>query len=141
MAPPWLQPLECGPLLRAARHAARLSQRELAAASGVSQRQICRFEMGSSSPPLDVATLLFAATDHRLQVVDEWGRALEAMKHDAEEDAAGRHYPAHVDLRSTKEWGSWWLDPAPIAPYIRQRPDWTFDRPALPDEGDDWEME
>jgi hypothetical protein len=82
---------------------------------------------------LAIAALLLISADCRLELLGPDGSSLEPMTHDAELDDADRHYPAHANLRSTKEWGSWWLDPAPIAPYIRRRPEWTFDLPALPE--------
>ena len=90
---------------------------------------------------LAMAVILLVAADCRFEVLTADGSALQPLTHDAELDDANRHYPAHVNLRSTKEWGSWWLDPAPIAPFIRRRPDWTFDRPAPPDLDGDWQID
>jgi transcriptional regulator with XRE-family HTH domain len=123
----WFQTFEVGALLRAARHDARWSQKQLAAASGVSLRQISRYEAGQCRPRIDVFALLMSVMDHTVQVLDPAGRPLEPMLFDAELDDAGRHYPAAVDLRPVLEYGDWWLDRAPLSQVVR-RPGWTYDR-------------
>jgi transcriptional regulator with XRE-family HTH domain len=123
----WFQLFDVGPLLRAARHNARWSQKQLAAASGVSLRQISRYEAEQCRPRIDVFALLMSVMDHTVQVLDPAGRELEPMLFDAELDEAGRHYPAAVDLRPVLEYGDWWLDRAPLSDVVR-RPDWTYDR-------------
>ncbi|MCU1678549.1 MAG: hypothetical protein JWM93_3307 [Frankiales bacterium] len=80
---------------------------------------------------LSAAAILLSAMDCRLEALGPTGSPLEPLTHDRERDEARRHFPAHVDLRSTEHWGSWWLDRAPIGEFMR-RPDWTFDRPAIP---------
>src|SRR5262245_1514612 len=57
--------------LKRARRAARLTQRELAARSGVSQAAIARIEKGSTSPRFDTFSQILAATGHRYELVAE----------------------------------------------------------------------
>jgi len=52
---------------------------------------------------------------------------------DWKRDRGGRRYPAHLDVRTTGQWGDWWGD-IPFSTYAnprdapRQRPERTFDR-------------
>lgn len=62
---------EAAELLRVARRAAALTQRELAARSGVAQAVIARVESGTTSPRVDTLSRLVRATGHRLSVVPD----------------------------------------------------------------------
>jgi len=58
-------------LLKQARRAARLSQRDLAGRTGIDQAVIGRIEAGTSSPRFDTLERLLHATGHGLAVVVE----------------------------------------------------------------------
>lgn len=122
----WLRPFDVGAMLRAVRHRARYTQRELASAASTTQRHIVRLENGAAAPSLALLVRLFAAMDCRLSVRDESGCELRPLEFDDVYDGAGRHYPAAVDLRPTGGYGGWWLDRAPLAD-VMPRPDWTYD--------------
>jgi transcriptional regulator with XRE-family HTH domain len=57
--------------LKRARRAAHLSQRELAARTGIDQAVIARIEAGTTSPRVETLTRLLAATGHRYELVSE----------------------------------------------------------------------
>ncbi len=58
-------------ILKQARRAARLSQRDLAARTGIDQAVIGRIEAGTTSPRFDTLERLLEATGHRLGLVSE----------------------------------------------------------------------
>lgn len=53
--------MDVGGLLKAARYGAGLSQRALAARSGVASSSLCRFESGAATPSLQMVERLLAA--------------------------------------------------------------------------------
>jgi glycine hydroxymethyltransferase len=126
---------DAGDLLRRARRIGDLSQRELAARAEVSARVVARIESGETTAPrLDTLLSLVAAAGCHLALrpglpgdVAEPGPAAT--------DRAGRHFPAHLDVRPVDRFGTWWGD----WPFMstraekiwhrapRQRPDNTFD--------------
>lgn len=61
-----IQPVDAATLLREARIAAGLSQRELAARAGIPQPAIARIESGASSPRVDTLARLLAACDRQV---------------------------------------------------------------------------
>jgi transcriptional regulator with XRE-family HTH domain len=112
--------------LRAARHRADFSQRELAAKAGVPQSTVARIEHTPSQAKVDDVACLLEAMGLRLVVVDDDG--VEFTPETEEEasltDRAGRRFPAHLDVRPGTEgwWGSGW----PM--FEGKTPAYTFDR-------------
>jgi len=89
-------------VLRAARRLVRLSQRELAERAQVPLTTLARLESGATrNPSLLTLQRLLAAATCRLLVVTEAGVPLFAHPDESSRDDAGRHYPAHLDLRPT----------------------------------------
>jgi transcriptional regulator with XRE-family HTH domain len=114
-------------MLRAARHFADLSQRELAARAGVSKSYLGDLESGdASSPPYPVVVRLIEATGLRLVVLSPGALPLTGRPLDGVLDKGGRHWPAHLDVLPVRSEKDWW--------YSRLRPD---DRP-LPEFTADW---
>jgi transcriptional regulator with XRE-family HTH domain len=66
-------------LLRAARRAASLSQRELAGRIGTSQSAVARLEQGEANPTLETLRRWAAATGHELRVTLEPLRASDPV--------------------------------------------------------------
>lgn len=98
--------LGLGPgLVRRARRAADISQRDLAQRLGVSQSTVARWETGQSSPALSVVEQMLAFGGLRLVMRDAAGEPVAPMREDAARDRAGRRFPAHADLDA---WG-WWV--------------------------------
>jgi HTH-type transcriptional regulator/antitoxin HipB len=95
-------------LLRAARHWADLSQRELAAISGLSQSIIARVERTPATARVGHLAALLEATGFRLAVLDKDDVELapESEADAARRNAAGRRFPAHLDVRPGKQ--GWW---------------------------------
>ena len=58
-------------ILKRARRSAHLSQRDLAARSGIDQAVIGRIEAGTTSPRFETLERLLEATGHRLALVSE----------------------------------------------------------------------
>ena len=110
-------------LLRRVRRIADLSQRELAAHSGVSKTVIATAEAGTRG--LDARHLARLATvaGLRLALVDGDGVEVAPMDGAAARDANGRHFPAHLDTRHGDE--GWWHDPHHFG---RDPVEYTFDR-------------
>ena len=101
-------PPSMGPgLVRRARRAADLSQRDLAARLGVSQSTVARWETGQSSPTLSLVEQMLALSGLRLEMTDPGGGSVAPMREDAPRDRAGRRFPAHVDLDAL----GWWVPP------------------------------
>jgi transcriptional regulator with XRE-family HTH domain len=104
-----------GAYLRAARRAADLSQRELAKKSGVAASTISRIEAGRTSPSLGTFERLLAATSCGVQIVrlphdaDELEPEFLALNDHTVRDAAGRHFPAHLDVREPTKERPWWF--------------------------------
>jgi transcriptional regulator with XRE-family HTH domain len=101
-------------LLRAARRASAVSQRELADLAGVPRSTVDRIESGRVKPRTDTALRLLDALGFHLVVADASGRVLELDDdHDRLRDAAGRRFPAHLYWQKTPSWSDyggngWW---------------------------------
>jgi transcriptional regulator with XRE-family HTH domain len=112
--------------LRAARHQADLSQRELAAKAGLPQSTVARIERTPSQAKVDDVAILLGAMGLRVVVVDHDGVEFtpEAEADAGLTDRAGRRFPAHLDVRPGTEgwWGSGW----PM--FEGKTPAYTFDR-------------
>jgi transcriptional regulator with XRE-family HTH domain len=109
--------------VRRIRRIADLSQRELAAATGISASAIAHAEAGTRD--LHVGHLMRAAAVAGLRValLDDQGREVEGMRTAAVRDLSGRRFPAHLDTVHSDE--RWWRYEER---YDRRRPTYTFDR-------------
>jgi len=112
-------------LLRAARRAADLSQRQLAERAGVPASSIGGIESGRRQVTLGGAERLLGACGWRLVVVDTEGRPVTPPVDDRR-DRGGRQYPAHLDVRETGPHGDWWGDRWPGVYGVPPRPVHTF---------------
>jgi transcriptional regulator with XRE-family HTH domain len=107
-------PIEMGRLLRAARRARAVSQRELAALAQVPRSTIDRIEADRVRPRIETVAHLLDALGFRFAVTDSAGRVLVLDdEHDRLCDAAGRRFPAHLVWSRTPSWrcwtgNSWW---------------------------------
>ncbi|MGC5017038.1 GNAT family N-acetyltransferase [Micromonospora sp. DT47] len=142
---------DLGAMLRAIRRAADLSQRELAAKSGVPQATIARIESGAvADPRFRTIERLVRAASGRITVsfppasavatgdsADEAAEATcspPAVPHEGLRDAAGRHCPAHLDAREVREprdWpGAWWAHWSNLPPerWNARLPAATYDQ-------------
>jgi DNA-binding XRE family transcriptional regulator len=90
---------DLGGLMRTMRSAARLSQRELAARSGVPERTLARIE---SEPDADArwstVIALLSGAGCRLQVLGPDGHPVVPWGWEAGLDEGGRHVPAHLSV-------------------------------------------
>jgi len=112
--------------LRAARHRADLSQRELADKAGVPQSLVARAERHPTKATAANTSVMLSAMGFRLVVVDEQGNELEPEDEaDADRrDRGNRRYPAHLDIRDGKD--HWWGYGWPM--FDGKEPEYTFDR-------------
>jgi transcriptional regulator with XRE-family HTH domain len=112
-----------GELLRRIRRAADLSQRDLAQALAVSDGAVAQAESGRRDLPATVLMRAAELAGLRLAMVDSAGVEVPGMADATVRDAAGRHFPAHLDTRHSDE--GWWHDEVR---HSRGRPWYTFDR-------------
>ena len=129
--------LDLGAALRALRRRADLSQRELARRARVPQSTVARIESDRPSEPhFGTVVALVRAAGGDVQIVDAPRRGGQPEPADDEpRDAAGRRYPAHLDLRKVLTpddwWGAWWA--STTGPWFRRElwpreaPVYTFD--------------
>jgi transcriptional regulator with XRE-family HTH domain len=128
--------MDAGRIVRAARRARRVSQRELAVLADVPRSTVERIEAGRP-PTLGTVACLLQALGFELAAVDEHGQVLAVDdEHDRLRDAAGRRFPAHlrwartpdyVDVSGPDWWGwhriAWPFGPGKPPPYtFWQRP-------------------
>ncbi len=109
--------------VRRIRRTADLSQRQLAAACGVSHAAIARAETGRGALPMATVARAAALAGLRLALLDSIGQEVAGMTPDGVRDSAGRRFPAHLDSRFGDE--DWWHG---SHRYDRTRPRYTFDR-------------
>ncbi|GAB3354584.1 helix-turn-helix domain-containing protein [Modestobacter lapidis] len=109
--------------LRRIRRTADLSQRELAAACGVSASALAKAEARRRGLPVDVLERAAAVAGLRLALLDAAGTEVAGMADGTVRDRAGRHFPAHLDTRHGDD--DWWHGPER---YSRRPPTYTFDR-------------
>lgn len=132
-------PLDLGRILRGLRRRADLSQRELAERAHVPTSSIGRIESGDTpSPGFRTIERLVAATGGSIRISGPPERPAEypcppEPPHEDLGDAAGRRYPAHLDVRRVTEakdwWGAWWANwyNLPRHRWPREAPEHTFD--------------
>jgi transcriptional regulator with XRE-family HTH domain len=113
-------------ILRAARRDADLSQRELAALSGVPASTIAAVETGRDVR-VTVFDRLLALCGWDLSVLDSRGHRVEALAESGLRDRSGRRYPAHLDVRPVVEHGDWWGDSYIPSWGLPPRPLHTYD--------------
>jgi transcriptional regulator with XRE-family HTH domain len=136
--------INLGASLRALRRAADLSQRELAARSGVPQASLARIESGETpNPGFRTVEALARASGSTLSFSASAsagaggpgvgaGRPGTAIPHEGLRDQGGRHYPAHLDpievTRPEKWWGAWWTASVIRAKWpLEEVPPFTYD--------------
>ncbi len=110
-------------LLRRVRRLADMSQRELAAAAGVSRDRLGRAETGRGDLGVGELSRIVSLARLRLVLLDAQGAEVTPMSPATVRDRGGRHFPAHLDTRHGDE--GWWYGPHR---YTRGQPDFTFDR-------------
>jgi DNA-binding XRE family transcriptional regulator len=90
---------DLGGLMRTARSAARLSQRELAARSGVPERTLARIEsQPDAGARWSTVIALLSGAGCRLQVLGPDGHPVVPWGWEAGLDEGGRHVPAHLSV-------------------------------------------
>jgi transcriptional regulator with XRE-family HTH domain len=109
--------------LRRIRRIADLSQRELAAAAGLSPSTIGQVETGRRDLPVRLLVELAAVAGLAVALVDDDGTLVPPMAGAAIRDMGNRRFPAHLDTRYSDE--GWWHAPHR---YDRDQPWYTFDR-------------
>jgi transcriptional regulator with XRE-family HTH domain len=135
--------------VRAVRRRADLSQRELAARSGVPLSTIARLEAAQAADPrISTLSRLVEAAGYRIAILD--GRAELGPLPDLPElrDRLGRRFPAHLDPRPVRSYLDWWRSiehkkHPPLPPFtyttVRRRRDearrWEAERFAERTEG------
>lgn len=91
-------PFDVGGLIRRARRNAGVSQRELAAAIGVSQSTVMRAEQENATVSLPVLLAALTIGGIELIAVDEDGEVV-TMRNDELRDRSNRRAPAHLQAR------------------------------------------
>jgi transcriptional regulator with XRE-family HTH domain len=126
--------IDMGRLLRAARRARAVSQRELATLAEVPRSTIDRIEAGRVRPGIETVAHLLSALDFYFTVTDRAGRILTADDdHDRLRDTAGRRFPAHLVWAKTPSfrheevhrWWGWWRIAWPFGVGVRP-PEYTY---------------
>jgi transcriptional regulator with XRE-family HTH domain len=128
---------DLGALLRALRRQGDLSQRDLAARAGVPLSTVARIESGrAADPKFRTVERLVRAAGGVLAVGAASPSELHPVPANPNEgrvDAAGRSYPAHLDVREVRSpkdwWGAWWayLDDLPPERWPVKVPAYTYD--------------
>ncbi|MDP9428460.1 MAG: helix-turn-helix domain-containing protein, partial [Actinomycetota bacterium] len=95
-------------MVRRIRRTADLSQRELAARTGVAKTTIAAAEAGSRDLGVTRLGLLAEVAGLRLALLDADGHEVPGMDSDGARDATGRRLPAHLDTEHTDEVADRW---------------------------------
>ncbi len=80
-----------------------MSQRELAAAAGLSSSTVGHAESGARDLPVRVLARIVELAQLRLAIVDDGGAEVAPMRPDTVRDGANRRFPAHLDTRHSDE--------------------------------------
>ena len=89
--------------LRRIRRRADLSQRQLAAACGLSQSAVAQAESGRRDLPVGALVRAAEQAGLRLALLDGAGQEVAGMSPDAVRDGYGRRFPAHLDTHFADE--------------------------------------
>jgi transcriptional regulator with XRE-family HTH domain len=116
-------PFDLAAALRRIRRSADMSQRELAAVTGLAVSTLGHAEAGTRDLPVGSLVRAAAVAGLRLVLVDDTGQEVTGMSADAVRDMGGRRFPAHLDTRYSDD--GWWHGPHR---YDREAPWYTFDR-------------
>jgi transcriptional regulator with XRE-family HTH domain len=100
--------LDLAGLLRRIRRTADLSQRELAASTGVSKTTIAAVEAGTRDLGVTRLSLMAEVAGFRLVLLDAEGREVSGMHPDGARDVTRRRLPAHLDTQHTDELADRW---------------------------------
>ena len=101
--------LDLAGLVRRIRRTADLSQRELAARTGLSKTTIAAAEAGSRDLGVTRLALLAEVAGLRLVLLDADGREVTGMHPDGPRDVTQRRLPAHLDTEHTDEVADRWV--------------------------------
>ncbi|TQN37812.1 helix-turn-helix protein [Blastococcus colisei] len=112
----------CG-VLRRIRRIADVSQRQLAAAAGLSVSAVAHAEAGTRDLPVTALARAAGLAGLRIALLDDHGDEVGGMHPGAVRDRGGRRFPAHLDTMLSEERSSRW-DHRPRL----DRPTYTFDR-------------
>ncbi|MGR7025042.1 helix-turn-helix domain-containing protein [Geodermatophilus sp. URMC 62] len=96
-------------LIRRIRRRADLSQREIAAATGIPKATVAAAEAGTRGLDARALARLAEVAGLRLVLVDGEGAEVAPMDGRAVRDEGGRRFPAHLDTRHGDE--GWWHGP------------------------------
>ena len=120
------EPLTLSEMLRAARHYADLSQRELAALVGISKSYLGDLESGdATAPSYPLVAGLIEAAGLRLVALDPGARPVGRRPLDTQLNRGERHWPAHLQLRRVVGDEDWWY--SRMLPGERPLPECTAD--------------
>ena len=114
-----MREFDLGGYLRRIRRRADLSQRQLAAAVGISAAALARAETGTRDLPVAALVRAAARAGLRLALLDSTGAEVRPMSREAVLDLGGRRFPAHLDTSRTAA-GSW------LHEQRRDRPETAF---------------
>ena len=89
--------------LRRIRRRADLSQRQLAAACGLSQSAVAQAESGRRDLPVGALVRAAEQAGLRLALLDDAGQEVPGMSPGAVRDSYGRRFPAHLDTAFSDE--------------------------------------
>jgi transcriptional regulator with XRE-family HTH domain len=115
-------PFDLSGALRRIRRLADLSQRQLAAACGLSQSAVAQAESARRDLPVGALVRAAERAGLRLALLDAAGREVAGMSPDAVRDRYGRRFPAHLDISFADERGDRYEHR-----YDRPRPWFTVD--------------